>query len=291
MQLLAWWPDTGEGVLVYVGMLLVYTLGLYVLTRGHGRVAMLACLAMGAFAVYLLGLWAGGLAFPDQPTQWAGWLRATWWGSALAPAFWLVLVLVLAADEGPEPVRNTFRRLVLPGSVVSLGLGVIFAALGIGTDLLLRWDDAFPLAPLITFGSDPIAWHVPPGPLFRIYQLYLIACLAGAAAGLGWLYASSPNGAPMRARFGGLLASAVLFLLGGAYMGVAAGEFGFSGLPGEMMLIVGMVSLGWNVARYGALLAGEMVTADFRAFFLSTLAVVVLYAGLFTLVPRTASWT
>ena len=286
MQLLPWWPDTGEGVLVYVGMLLVYTLGLYVLTRGEGRVAVLACLAMGTFAVYLLGLWAGGLAFPDEPLTWAAWLRATWWGGALSPGLWLLLVFVLAVDEGPEAIRAKLQAFLLPVAVGVLGLGGVFAVLGMTGDLLLRWDDAFPLAALVVVGSDPWAWHVPPTPLFTAYQVYLIACLVGAAFGLAWLFVSSPRGAPLRSRFGGLLASAVLFLLGGTYMGVASGGLGFSGLPGEVLLVIGMIILGWNVARYGALLAGEAVAADFRAFFLSTLAVVLLYAALFTFVPR-----
>jgi hypothetical protein len=290
MQLLPWWPNTGEGVLVYVGMLLVYTLGLYVLTRGEGRVAVLACLAMGTFAVYLLGLWAGGLAFPDEPLTWAAWLRATWWGGALSPALWLLLVFVLAVDEGPDAIRARLQAFLLPMAVVVLGLGGLFAVLGVTGELLLRWDDTFPLAPLVVFGSDPLAWHVPPTPLFAAYQVYLIACLVGAAGGLAWLFVSSPRGAPLRSRFGGLLASAVLFLLGGTYMGVASGGLGFSGLPGEVLLVIGMVIMGWNVARYGALLTGEAVAADFRAFFLSTLAVVLLYAALFTFVPRPASW-
>src|SRR5439155_10359430 len=119
---------------------------------------------------------------------------------------------------------------------------------------------------------------------------YLLISLSAAAGAIVWLHQTSAPNTPLRPRFGGLLASAALFLVGGAYMGVASATFGLSALPGEMLLIAGFVVMGWNIARYGALLNGEVVTADFRAFGLSTLAVVVLYAALLQLGPPAAGW-
>jgi hypothetical protein len=52
-------------------MLLVWALALYVATRGRGPLSELSATPMGTFAVYLPGLWAGALAFPDQPNGWA----------------------------------------------------------------------------------------------------------------------------------------------------------------------------------------------------------------------------
>src|SRR6185295_65052 len=103
--------------------------------------------------------------------------------------------------------------------------------------------------------------------------------------GLAWLWSNTPRGGPLRARFAGLLASGLLFLTGGGYIAVGSGTFGATALPGETLLIVGMVIMGWNVARYGALLEGEVVAADFGAFFLATFAVVLLYTVLLVLVP------
>jgi hypothetical protein len=291
VQLLAWLPETTEGVLVYSGMLLVWMLGLYVLSRASDRTAWLTFLAMGTFAGYLLGLWAGALSFPDDPRGWAAWLRATWWGGALAPAFWLLLVVSLAADEGPESVqirlRARFRSIAAAVLLVAGG----FVALGMTTDLLLDWDGAYAAIPPVVIGPDPVAWHVPVGPVFVAYQVFLAGALSVAAAALAWLYRQSPRGDPLRARFGGWLVSAVLFLVGGVYMAIASAQLGLSGLPGEVLLIAGMLVMGMNVARYGALLSGEVVAADFRAFALSTLALLTLYAALFTLVPRPAGWT
>src|SRR5205085_1008713 len=152
------------------------------------------------------------------------------------------------------------------------------------------WSGARPIIAPISFGNDPVAWHIPAGPLFTAYQLYLVACLAAAVLVLGWLYQTSRSGTPMRARFGGLLVSGALFLGGGMYLGIASGGFGFSALPGEIVLVTGMLVMGWNVARYGALVSGETVAADFRAFAISTLTVVGLYGGLLLFVPRSIGW-
>jgi hypothetical protein len=279
-----------EGVLVYSGMLLVWMLGLYVLSRASSRTAWLTFLAMATFAGYLLGLWAGALAFPDDPRGWAAWLRATWWGGALAPALWLLLVVSLAADEGPESVRARLRPRFRSIAVAVLAIAAGFVALGTATALLLDWDNAYPATPPIVIGGDPVAWHVPVGPAFVAYQAFLAGALSVATAALAWLFTKSPHGDPLRARFGGLLVSAVLFLVGGLYMAIASAQIGLSGLPGEVLLIAGMLVMGLNIARYGALLSGEVVAADFRAFVVSTLSVLALYAALFTLVPRPASW-
>jgi hypothetical protein len=171
-----------------------------------------------------------------------------------------------------------------------LALGVAFGALGVTTDLVERWDETFPMAAPVSVGQDVTLFHIPNGPLFPAYQVFLLVCTGGAVAGSVWLAASSPAGAPLRGRFVGLLASGLLFLAGGAYIAVASGNLGFTALPGETLLIAGMLIMGWNVARYGALLAGEVVAADFVAFCVATFALVGLYAALLTFVPREAHW-
>jgi len=129
IQLLPWWPDEGEGLLVYVGMLLVWAQALYVLTRGKGLIPNIAALAMFAFAAYLMGLWAGAQAFPDAPARWVGWLRGTFWGSVLAAAFWLLLAIALFRQEGPPALQPQLRRLFPIVGVVWLGTAATFAVL------------------------------------------------------------------------------------------------------------------------------------------------------------------
>jgi hypothetical protein len=62
-------------------------------------------------------------------------------------------------------------------------------------------------------------------------------------------------------------------------------------LPGHLLLIFGILIMGWNMARYGALLTGEVVTSDVVSFALSQIAVLVVYVGLLlVLMPRDANW-
>ena len=290
MQVLAWWPDTGEGLLVFAGMLIVWTMALYVLTRGHGLVPTLAACAMGTLGVYLLGNWAGALAFPEHPTEWVAWLRGTWWAAALAPAVWLASVLALAADESTGRAQALLRRVFWPAVSVLLVLGLVFGALGVVGEALQGWSLAYPATPALSIGLDPVSWHIPPGPLFAAFQTYVLMVPTAAVALLIWLYFGAAAGAPTRPRFAWLIVSSALFVLGGGWIAVASGAFGLSALPGEAILITGLAVLGWNIARYGALLQDEVVSADFRAFALSTLAVVALYAMLIAFVPSDRRW-
>ncbi|MCA1647690.1 MAG: hypothetical protein LC797_20245 [Chloroflexi bacterium] len=291
MQLLPTLSSDLEGLLVYAGMLLVWAQALFVSTRGgRAPVPILATLAMAAFSVYLLGLWAGALAFPDAPERWVAWLRWTWWGATLATAFWLALILALAVEEGGPRFNVWPGPGQLPATALPIAVGIVFSLLGVGSEAILRWSEAFPAPAPITFGANPVTWHLPPGPLYGIYEVYLLLTLGLPVAVLALLMRTTPAGGPLRARFRGLLACAVIFLLGGAYIGVATAVFHASAVPGEMLLVGGMVLMGWNIARYGALLSGEFVAADLRAFIIATVALVGLYTGLVLLVPAEHAW-
>jgi hypothetical protein len=134
-------------------------------------------------------------------------------------------------------------------------------------------------------------WRTPPGPLALAFDAYVLACLVWAMANVAALWRFSAPRTPLRARFGWLVVSAALFVLSGAYITIAARLLAFPALPGETLLIVGMVIVGWNVARYGALLSGEVVTGDFVAFGLAMLAIVAVYgAVILTLAPPEYGW-
>src|SRR5712671_651084 len=108
---MAWLNDgTVQAVVLGGGGMLVWALALYVASRAPTRRAsLLAALAMLCLAAYLSGEALGALA-PDL-AAWSGWLRRTWLAPTLAVAFWLLLTLALAADEGPEPLAGRVRRL------------------------------------------------------------------------------------------------------------------------------------------------------------------------------------
>jgi hypothetical protein len=113
-----------------------------------------------------------------------------------------------------------------------------------------------------------------------------MVCLVWAAANVCVLWRSSPRGSPLSARFAWLSASAAMFLVGGGWIVIGSGFYMLIGLPGHVVLIVGMLILGWNMARYGALLAGEQVLSDFLGYAATMVGVVGLYGAiLLTLAP------
>jgi hypothetical protein len=124
----------------------------------------------------------------------------------------------------------------------------------------------------------------------QAYQVFALACVLGAAIGFIGLTAHSTRGTPVRTRFVGLSLSAAAFVLGAGWLAVASGVFGLNGLPGQILLIAGMVNVGWNVARYGALLASEEVGGDFVAFAATMLAIVAVYGSLALLLAPDPVW-
>ena len=269
-----WWAGAGDGVFLGVGSVLVWALALYVGSRSPSRRAsQLAVAAMVCLAAYLAGEALAAIA-PDL-AGWSIWVRRAAWAPGLAAPIWLSLTLVLAADEGPAPLAERCRRVLWPVAATALVLGLGFSALTVETQLVQDWDA--PVAPR----------HHPSGPAFPIYQAFLIVCLVASAANLLVLWRLSPPGSPLRARFAGLCASALLFLIGGGWIVIGSGIYSLPGLPGQALVIAGMVIMGSNLARYGALLAGEAVLGDVLEFSATMLGIVVLYGAiLLTLAPN-----
>jgi hypothetical protein len=123
-----------------------------------------------------------------------------------------------------------------------------------------------------------------------VYELFLLLMLFGAVATFVWLWRRQPPGTPLYGRFGGLLVASAMFLAGGGYLAVASGNLNASALPGETILVGGMLVMGLNVGHYGALLRGEVQTRDFRAFGLATIFLVSFYGLLTRAVPAEYVW-
>ena len=283
---MAWLNDgTLQGVLLSSGAVLVWALALYVASRGPVRWApLLAAAAMLCLAIYLLSEGLGALS-TDLGT-WALWLRRAWWAPALGLPTWLAVTLALAADEGPEPWSGHVRRWFLPLTVVMLALGVPLGLVGSLTDLVQNWIAPFEVG---VVGGRGVR-HIPSGDWFVAYQIFALVCLVWAAASLVILWRTSPVGTPLRSRFAWLTASSTLFLLGGAWIVIASGIYFLVGLPGQLLLVVGMLALGWNMARYGALLSGERVMGDFVAYALAMLAIVAVYGAVLLVLAPDYGW-
>ncbi|MER3405877.1 MAG: hypothetical protein C4289_12565, partial [Chloroflexota bacterium] len=148
-----------------------------------------------------------------------------------------------------------------------------------------------PLPGAAVASAGRATWHVPRGSLYPAYQVYILSCAGAAALILARLRRLCAPGTPLHARFRWLLASAILFMLAGLYLTIASGTYASPSLPGELLLIAGILIMAWNIARYGALLAGEVVTADAVAFALSLLGVLVIYGALLVLAaPLDFAW-
>jgi hypothetical protein len=245
-----------EGAVVYGGALFTWWLALYLATRGDvGRVSLLAAGAAAALALYLLGQALAGLA--ADGLHWEAWQRRTWSGAALAPALWLGTVVALAEAEGEAPSPG--RRV---GWGAAIAVGAAAALVGTATELVVGWSDGAP------------------GPLYGVFLAYLCGCLLAALGVVVALWRLRPPGTPLRSQFGWLAWAGVLFLLAGGYGAGANRLLGMPALPGEALLLIGAGLMGWSVARYGALLAGEVVARDFAVSGATTLGVVGVYGAL-----------
>ncbi len=271
------------GTLLAGGALLVWALGLYVISRSSTRgVSVLAAAAMVCLTVYLGGEALGALA-PDPGTR-GKWLRVTWWATSLAAPIWLVLTLRLARDEDAWLPGTRPRPLLIGVSSVALALGAGFGLLGMLTNLVVDWSLPADSA------SDMLNGQVRPGSLLRPLQVFVMVCLVWSLGNLILLWRASTPATPLRARFGFLVASATLFLFGGGWLVIASGLYGMAGVPGQILLIVGMAMMGWNLARYGALVAGEQVLGDFAAFAATMLAIVALYGAIMVTLAPDFAW-
>ena len=276
-----------QGLVLSTGGLMVWALALYVLSRAPWRPAtILAGTAMLCLAAYLTGEALGALA--TDPTTWADWLRRSWWASSIAAPAWLALTLTLVVDEGPETHATLTRRIAVVASAAALAIGAAFGVTGTFGNQAQDWRAAYTLS---TADAPALgARHVHAGPLLPVFQLFVLVCLVWAAVNVIILWRISPPGSPLRVRWAWLCATAALFLLGGGWIVVASGIYFLVGLPGQILLIIGMLILGWNMARYGALLAGEQVLSDFIAYAAAMVAIVVLYGVLLLSLAPDYAW-
>ena len=274
---MAWLSNsTVEALLLGSGGILVWALALYVASRASTRrISVLAGVAMLCLAWYLTGEALGALA-PDIATR-SAWLRRTWWAQGVALPVWLVLTLALAQDEGPQLHA---ARFLTPVGIVAIVSGVLFGAAGTLTNAVENWET--PLA--------DGARSLPAGPLLFPFQIFALICVVAAAITLALLWRASEDGTPLRARFGWFTASGLLFLFGAGWLVIESGFNGQPGLPGQLLLVIGMLILGWNVARYGALLNGEQVLSDFLAYAAAMLAIVAVYGAVLLTLTRDYGW-
>jgi hypothetical protein len=236
-------------------------------------VPILAALALAALGVYLYGQSLG--SFASDLSVWQQWQARTWGGAALGPPLWLALTVALVIEQQERRLSRNTTRLLWVAVVALLVLGAGFGVVGTTTDLIEQW----PAAQQLGAGAGQVR-YVPDGPWFGVFRWYALACLLWATVNVAWLWQSADTGTPVRPRFGWLLLSSALFILGSGELAIGSSLYAVPGILGQGTLIIGMLVMGWNVARYGALMTGEVVTADFVGFAASMLLLVCLYGAI-----------
>jgi hypothetical protein len=250
---------------ISLGALGAWALALYVLTRGGGRrVALLAVAAIALLVVYLVGYVASQGA--DEAATAVGWQRATWWAAHAGAAAWLALVLALRAEETEQASRRTFAATAGGAAAAA----AILAVVGTASDAFFLWGGQ-----VATEGG----WRAPAGSLYPLYGGTVLVGVVGAAVLARGAWLASPPATSVRARLGWLHAAGLLFTVGA----LALVAYRLVGPPadavGLALLLIGTAVMGWNVARYGALVAGEVIGADFVAFVVGQALVAVVYGA------------
>jgi hypothetical protein len=248
-----------------VGLAVTLSLGLYVVTRTlRSRLSWLAALTLWSLSCFFLH---NALVISLPRTAVLPWLRAA---TALALAFGFHLLLLLPAERH-RPHRDFFLPpLRLPGQG--------------GARLRARWPAverlAVPLAyglavMLILVGALPLAAPAGDvadsaiylsdrvvGPLYPLAVVYLLI-LSGLAFLHLWQRGGQAAAASKKPRHDSLLLILVLVTLGGLYLSLGAWlRLKLPSFPGDAAVGLAAILLGYEVARYNALVEGVAIRRD-----------------------------
>jgi hypothetical protein len=250
-------------------MLVFWILGLYVLTRSPRiDTSRLAAACQFLIALYLLGQSVASNA--TNPDDYRFWSRNTWFGAALAPTVWYWLAHRLALREGDE---NRVGTLV---GVALAALGVIGLIAGTTNSLLLSRDA--PSTIVTPFGFTQYGSH--PGPLYWIYAVNVVGSVIASCVVMSRALFHQEAPSLKRAQLVWMLRSGIVFAVGAAYLvGTVMLDRGMPEQPGYLVLAVGLTLVGYGIARYNALIEGQVIAADFIDFVVSSLGLVVIYSA------------
>lgn len=186
-------------------------------------------------------------------------VRAFWWCNVFPMAFWFHICSQIARQEA-KPI---FTRPV----IICYGVAAFITLAGMFTDLYLDYSGA-----KITVGNGPGQenYNFGPGMLYWTFIVFL------GVAGLSGVWNISRGWREVRkqeAEFSSLdWKLRILFIGGGLFLAGAlyitlqtqlSPSFALWGTPGEIMLIVGLLLLGYAVAQYDMMVVGKNIQRDF----------------------------
>lgn len=239
-------------------------LGFYLVTRSpRRRVSWLAALTLWSITCLFFNNLLHINVFPDETLPlWLTSFRGT---AIPAPAFWFHFTVLFL----PPKVSRWQRHLVAAAYLAAAFLLIIGGA----TNQLL---------PGVTEAGRELASSRQAGTLYPYYVGFTLITLAFALGNLtyGWVRA---RGEPATSRQSAMLwAATLLGSAGAAYLIISIWQsLPIPTLPGEFSLGAGVSLLGYAVARYDALIEGQVMRPDFLYSLLST-AVVTTFFLIFT---------
>lgn len=222
------------------GLSLCLWLGLYLALASGPRpvAARLASLAVLVLAGhFLLSALLVGILHGHAELLWQRWLG---WVFVLAPALWMHLTAVLLPEPGRGGALRWARAAYLPAAL--LGLLAVFS------DALYA-EVRPPGLPLLSAAA--------PGPLYPLYLGFFGLLALAALRNLAVRYRTARS---QRAREQTLWlwAATVLAAAGGAYLSLGTWlGLPWISLPGDLLLLTGVVALGVAMAGHQALLEGS----------------------------------
>ncbi len=260
-------------------------LGLYLITRdnpAHGprvrRWWQSPALAIGTAIIgvawYLVGM--AIIVISDEPRKVALWMQLGWVGTALACPPYLWGMILVATDEETSPRTRLWGRIA---SLLVLAYALAVVTVGTMTDLLHRFED------IRRVPYPPYYLVIPPRfPFYALWVSLVVGTLLATAFLLfRRMYATRDDA---RGRFRWLGAGNTLLCLG-AVVGFVSVISPRASLPpelGDALLMVGLLLIGYGVARHNALLQHQVITRDFyrslAGFALTGSAFVLLFVGL-----------
>jgi hypothetical protein len=260
-------------------MLLFWIIGLYVLTRSpRTATSRLAAACLLLIALYLLGQSvAMNATIPDDYRFWS---RTFWFGAAMAPTIWYWLAYRLAHRNG----RTNLTGVLVGIAITALG-GVALVA-GTATNLLL--DREAPSTLSTPFGFTQYGAH--PSGLYWVYALNVVGSAAASCVMLFQAYSIEKVESLERAQVAWMLRSGLVFAVGAAYLVAnVIADRGIPEQPGYLILTAGLTLVGYGIARYNALIEGQVIAADFVDFVASSLGLGALFSGVILVVTGFSS--
>lgn len=256
------------------GLVLFWLFGLYIVTRSpRSLISLVAASALFATAIYLAG--DALLANAQRIEDWLDWAGRTWIGTAAAPALWYWLTVLLLRSRPGRPTGRYLRLIAYPLGAVFAIATLVFAVLArLNTSLLIWYPPVQSQTP-----SPAVPLYVAlPGAHYGCFTGYALAACATALGHAAWLYRSTTSDRPLAARYRWFVYAAIALLISTGYLLIDVWlRLDLPMWPGYVGLTIGLGLMAWNVARYNALIAGQVIQADLLNFIFTMLGASLLY--------------